>query len=84
MPQAALQTQPAPLTDALAAPEGRALLIDLIALRSLAQPDDVVPVAIRPPARRSRPAYVAIGPFGVVCVVMEFGWPTPARRLQPG
>lgn len=84
---------------ALESPEGRALLVDLIALRSLAQPDDVVPVAIRPPAARTRPAYVAIAAAAVVlALVGGYKWgersvtataetstpPSPARVVSGG
>ena len=85
------------LADALAQPEGRALLMDLIALRSLAQPDDVVPVTIRPPARRTRPAHVAFAAAAVVvALVGGYKWgersvptetsapPAPSRVVSGG
>ena len=53
------------LAEALADPDGRAMLIDLIALRSLAEPDEA-PVAVAPPRRRTRPLQMAIAAAAVV------------------
>ncbi len=69
------------LADALADPNGRALLIDLIALRSLAQTDDVVPVAIQPPAGRTRPAYLALAAVAVV-VALASGYKLGERSVM--
>ena len=85
------------LTDALAQPEGRALLVELIALRSLAQPDDVVPMAIQPPARKTRPAHLAMAAAAVVVALAGgYKWgersvtndavspPAPSRVVSAG
>jgi hypothetical protein len=85
------------LADALAQDEGRALLLDLIALRGLAQPDDAVRVAIRAPARRTRPGHLVIAAAAVVVALAGgFKWgersvttdtstpPAPSRVVSGG
>ena len=85
------------LADALAEPAGRAMLIDLIVLRSLAEPDDVAPVAIARPRPQTRPVHLAIAAAAVVVALLGgYRWgarsvatetstpPSPSRVVSGG
>jgi len=67
---------PQELSEALADPAGRALLIDLVTLRRLAQPEDVPSVLTRlPPRRAARPVRIlAVAAALVLAVVGGYQW----------
>ena len=88
--------EPERLSEALADPEGRALLIDLLALRRLAQPDDALPEMASPPNRR-RALLGAVLAAAAVVVALAGGYhwgersgsigstpPAPTRVISGG
>jgi hypothetical protein len=84
---------PQALSEALADPEGRALLIDLVALRRLTQPEDAVLVPARSLRRTGRRPFrlVAAAALLTLAVVGGYQWgersgapatdPPPATRV---
>jgi hypothetical protein len=88
---------PQDLATALADPDGRALLIDVLALRTIVQPTDAMPTAgfIRPTSRfRLRPALAAAAVFLALGTGFVLGErrtatavsqaPPPTRIVQAG
>lgn len=89
--------EPEQLSTALADPEGRALLIDLLALRRLAQPVDALPAIAGRTGRRRRIVGTAIAAAAmVVAIAGGYHWgeranssgqstpPVPARVVSGG
>ena len=85
------------LADALADPAGRALLLDLVALRSLAQPEEAAPATVVPAIPPRRPLHLAVAAVAVlVALVGGYQWgersvatetstpPAPARVVSGG
>ena len=85
------------LADALADPAGRALLLDLVALRSLAQPEDVAAATVTSPVIRSRPLHFGFAAAAVLAALVGgYQWgersvatetstpPAPARVVSGG
>jgi hypothetical protein len=67
------------LADALSDPIGRALLIDLIALRRIVQPGDAVP-AISAPGPMRRPAWRPAAAAAVLLLALSAGYLVGERR----
>jgi hypothetical protein len=66
------------LADALADPEGRALLIDLVALRHVVQPDDALVVPA--PPRRAAGAVLWVAAAASISLAAIVGYQVGARR----
>lgn len=76
--------EPADLAAALADPEGRRLLLDLVALRTLVRADPIEPPARIAPSAISRPKWIAVG-FLAASVLFGVGaaWLLPPRLRHP-
>jgi hypothetical protein len=74
---------PRALSEALADPEGRALLIDLVALRRLTQPEDAVPVPARPRGRRGRRPFRLVAAAAVLTLAVVGGYQWGERSGAP-
>ena len=74
----------ADLAAALADPEGRRLLLDLMALRTLVRSDPLGPPAHHAPLAISRPKWIAVG-FLAASVLFGAGaaWLLPSRLRNP-
>jgi hypothetical protein len=76
--------EPSDLAAALADPEGRRLLLDLVALRTLVRSDPFDTPTRLAPVAISRPKWIAVG-FLAASVVFGAGaaWLLPPRLRQP-
>ena len=76
--------EPTHLADALAAPEGRTMLLDLIALRHLAEPNES-PIIMSPRRRGTRRWPMLIAAAAVVtALVGGYQWGERASTVRPG
>jgi hypothetical protein len=73
---------PRELADALSEPSGRALLIDMVALRHIVQPDDAIPAGL-PASRTRRSPLRGFMAAAAVFVALVGGYFVGERRAAP-